>query len=162
MLTIIPRTWYSWDFAVVEDGRQWAFMDLSKWREKGVLTIDGVEHRVYREGMMSGDFLLERDGAVLVRASKPSAFFNTLTVGYQGREYTLKKRSAWRRTFVVLAPVGEAGSALGGEVGSLVPTGALTRKADVDLPEDWPLHLRVFVIWLAIIMWKREADSAAA
>ena len=68
MLTIIPKAWYSWDFSVLDGDRQLAFMDLSSWREKGILTIDGVEHRVYREGAMSGDFVLERDGTVLARA----------------------------------------------------------------------------------------------
>jgi hypothetical protein len=86
-------------------------MDLSGWRETGTLTIDGVEHHVYREGRMSGDFVLERDGTVIVRAVKPSTFSSTLTVRYEGREYTLRKKSAWRRKFVVLAPLGEAGSA---------------------------------------------------
>src|SRR5689334_8996173 len=116
MLTIIPRTWYSWDFTVVSEQREVAFMDLSGWREKGTLTIEGIEHRVYREGRMSGDFVLERDGTVLVRAAKPSAFSSTLLVRYQGREYTLKKRSAWRRAFVVLAHLGEAGSAAEREI----------------------------------------------
>jgi hypothetical protein len=162
MMTIIPRTWYSWDFTVVDEGRELAFMVLSGWREKGTLTIEGVEHHVYREGRMSGDFVLERNGAVLVRAAKPSAFSSSLRVRYQGLEFTLKKRSAWRRPFVVLAPLGEAGSATEREIGSLAPAGMMTRKAHVDLPTDWPLPLRVFVIWLVVIMWKRDADAAAA
>src|SRR5689334_14649829 len=162
MLTIIPRTWYSWDFRVMDEGREVAFMNISSWREKGTLTIAGAEHRVYREGRMSGDFVLEHNGTVLVRASKPSAFSSTMIVSYQGREYTLSKQSLWRRAFVVLEPLGEAGSANEREVGSLVPAGMMTRKACVDLPADWPLPLRVFVIWLTVIMWKREADAAAA
>ena len=82
---------------------------------------------------------------------------------HQGREYRLEKKSVWRRTFVLLArDLGEAGSAREKEIGSLVPANAWTRKASVDLPKDWPLPVRVFVIWLAIIMWKREADAAAA
>jgi len=163
MLTIIPKAWYSWDFSVVDGDRQLASMDLSSWREKGILTIEGVKHRVYREGAMSGDFVLERDGTVLARGTKPSAFFSTLIVAHQGREYRLEKKSVWRRAFVLLAcGLGEAGSAREKEIGSLVPANAWTRKASVDLPKDWPLPVRVFVIWLAIIMWKREADAAVA
>jgi hypothetical protein len=37
----------------------------------------------------------------------------------------------------------------------------LTRDATVDLPPDWPLAVTTFVIWLAIILWKRDADSGA-
>ena len=89
MLTIIPKAWYSWYFSVVDQDRPLAFLDLSSWREKGTLTIEGVEHRVYREGVMSGDFVLERNGTVLARASKPSALFNRFVVAHQGREFTL-------------------------------------------------------------------------
>jgi hypothetical protein len=162
MLTIMPRTWYSWDFTVADDARTVAVMDLSKWREKGVLTIDGLDHRVFREGMMSGDFLLEREGTVLARAVKPSAFSSTLLVRYQDREYTLRKKSVWGRSFVVLAGVGPAGSAVEQQVGSLAPAGLMTRKAHVDLPAAWSLALRVFIIWLTVIMWKRDAGAAGA
>ena len=32
----------------------------------------------------------------------------------------------------------------------------------VDLPGDWPLPLRVFVFWLAFIIWKRQNAAAAS
>jgi hypothetical protein len=160
MLTIIPKAWYSWDFDVMDRDRQLAHMDLSSWSEKGIVTVEGVEHRVYREGVMSGDFVLERGGTVLARASKPSAFFNTFVLAYQGRQYTLEKKSAWGRAFVLRSRLGEAGSVRETQIGSVVPAGAWTRKASADLPDDWPLPLRVFVIWLATVMWRREADAA--
>jgi hypothetical protein len=160
MLTVVPKRWYSWDFEVVDGERQLAFMDLSSWIEKGVLSVDGVEHRVYREGMASGDFILERSGTVLARGTKPSAFRNTFIVSHHGREYTLRKKSAWGRAFVVIADgPGEAGSRIESEIGSLAPQSAWTRRATVDLPKDWPLAIRVFVIWLAVIIWKREANA---
>jgi hypothetical protein len=162
MLTIIPKAWYSWNFRVVDQDRPLAFLDLSSWREKGTLTIEGVEHRVYREGVMSGDFVLERNGTVLARASKPSALFNRFVVAHQGREFTLEKKSIWRRAFVLQSRLGEAGSARETEIGSLAPVSTWTRKASADLPNDWPLPLKVFIIWLAIIMWKREANAAGA
>ena len=153
-LSIVPKRWYSWDFNVLDGPRQVALVDVSAWREKGVLTVDGVEHRVYREGMMSGDFILERNGSVLARAEKPSAFRDTLVVRHNGREYTLRKKSIWRRAFVVLS--GER------EVGALNPNSVWKRDATVTLPQEWPLPVRLFVIWLAIIMWKRDAESTAA
>ena len=160
MLTIIPKAWYSWDFSVMDGDRPLAYMNLSSWCEKGTLTIEGVEHRVYREGVMSGDFVLERGGTVLARASKPSAFSDRFVIAHQGREYALKKKSAWKRAFVLQSRLGEAGSARETDIGSVVPAGAWTWKASADLPDDWQLPLRVFVIWLATIMWRREANAA--
>ena len=37
----------------------------------------------------------------------------------------------------------------------------VTRRALVDLPPDLPLPVRVFVIWLTVILWKRQAEAAS-
>lgn len=44
----------------------------------------------------------------------------------------------------------------------MTPEGILTRRAAVTLPLDLPLPVRVFIIWLAVIQWRRDDDSAAA
>jgi len=152
-MTIAPTRWYSWDFDVVEGERHIANLDLSAWAEKGVLTIDGVAHRVYREGVGSGDFLLERDGIVLARATKPSAFWNAFEVRHDGRTYELVKESVWRRRYVV-----RSGNAA---IGSVGPRRTFGREAFATLPESWPLPLKVFVIWLVVILWKRAAAAAS-
>ena len=140
--------WYSLDFNVSEGERHLAHVDVSAWKEKGILTINGVAHRVYREGALHGDFLLERDGIVLARATKPSAFRSVLVIRHDGRTYELARASLWRRRYVV-----RSGN---DEIGSLSATSAWRRDAAVTLPEQWPLPLKVFVIWLVIILWNRE------
>jgi hypothetical protein len=152
-MTIDATHWYSWDFDVTDGGRHVAHLDVSAWREQAVLTIDGVAHRVYREGVGSGDFLLERDGIVLARATKPSAFRSAFEVRHDGRTYELAKESWWQRRFVL-----RSGSA---EIGSLAPRSALGREAVATLPEPWPLPLKVFVIWLVVILWKRAAAAGS-
>jgi hypothetical protein len=151
MLTAVPKQWFSWDFTVTEGSQAVADIDISWWREKGVLTVDGVDYRVYREGMMSGDFILESAGSVLARAQKPSAFYRSFEIASEGMRYTLRAESAFRRTFLLLD--GDR------KVGSVSPEGVFTRRAIVDLPPALPLALRVFVIWLAVILWKRASDG---
>jgi len=153
-LTLTPKSWASWDFTVSDGSRPIADIDVSWWREKGLLTVQGVAHRVYREGAMSGDFILERDGTTLARASKPSAFRQAFVLDYAGRQYTLRKKSAWSRTFALIE----------GEriMGAITPNSMWTRDATVLLPEDWPLPLRVFLVWLTIVLWKRDADAGAS
>jgi hypothetical protein len=46
-------------------------------------------------------------------------------------------------------------------IGSLSPNSWLGRDASVNLPADWPLAVKTFVIWLAIILWKRDAGSGS-
>ncbi len=154
MLTAVPKQWFSWDFTVTDGSQAVAEIDISWWREKGVLTVHGVDYRVYREGMMSGDFILESAGSVLARAEKPSAFHRSFTMNHGGRKYTLRAKGVLRRTFLLLD--GDR------EIGSVSPEGVFTRRATVDFPEALPLPVKVFIIWLAVTLWKRDSGAGAA
>jgi hypothetical protein len=153
-MRIIPKAWYSWDFNVVGGERTLATLDLSCWREKAEILVEDVPHRVFREGVMSGDFVLERGDQVLARATKPSAFRNAFIVTYNGKSYMLRRASAWRRASVLLDEERQ--------IGSVLPDSVWTRQATADLPRDWPMPIKAFIIWLVIILWKRDAESAAA
>ncbi len=150
MLEIIPHSVVSWDFTVLRDGSPVAVIDVSWFREKGVLTVDGAEYPVYREHLMSGAFILEFNGTPLARAEKPSAFFRSFIVEHAGQTYTLKAETALFRKFVLLDH--------DREIGSITPEGPLTRKATVDLPDSLSLPVQVFLIWLTVILWKRQAS----
>lgn len=151
-MTLAPKRWYSWDYTVTSGDRTLATLDLSSWRERAEIRIDDVTHRVFREGACSGDFIIERGGRELARATKPSAFRNTFIVHYNGRDYTLQKQSVWRRTFVLMED--------DRVIGVIKPERSWSRRADADLPADWPAPIKAFAIWLVLILWKREADSA--
>jgi hypothetical protein len=152
MLHIAPVSWYSWAFKVSDESRTVADIAMSWWREKGALAADGVNYRVYREGLASGAFVLEGPGSVLARAEKPSAFRREFSVRHDGREYTLRPRSIFGRTFILTA-----GSR---EIGSVTPHNAFTRKATADLPADLPIPVRAFIVWLVMIAWKRTQDAS--
>ena len=153
-MRIIPKAWYSWDFDVVGGDRTLARLDLSCWREKADVRIEDVNHRVFRERAMSGDFVIERGGQVLARATKPSAFRQAFLVNFNGKTYSLHRPSVWRRAFALLD--GEQ------QIGSVSPNSVWTRAATADHPRDWPMAIKAFVIWLVIILWKRDSDGAAA
>jgi hypothetical protein len=154
MLTAVPKSWFSWDFTVMDGSQNVGDIDMSCWREKGVLTVEGTDYRVYREGLMTGDFILALNDKVLARAKKPSAFRRAFIVEYADKRYTLRPTSAWGRGFALLD-----GDSV---VGTLSPRGIFTRRAAIDLPKTMPLSVRVFIIWLAVIIWKREADAQGA
>lgn len=147
-LEVAPTHWYSQDFTVEQQSRRVAEVDVSWWCEKGELTIEGARYQVYRESWLSGRFVLERDGSVLGRAEKQSAFFRTYLIRFGDRDYTLEPRSAFRRAFVL-----RDGSR---QIGSIEPTSAFMRGAMADLPDTWPLPVRAFVIWLTMIQWRRD------
>ena len=153
-MTVAPTNWYSWDFRVMNGDRTLAVLDLSSWRERAEIQIEDRTHRVFRERAMSGDFILEMGGQILARATKPSVFRETMIIRADGREYTLRKLSVWRRAFVLMD--GDR------QIGSISPDSVWTRHATADLPADWPLPVKAFAIWLVIILWRRASNSAAA
>src|SRR5262249_14618467 len=154
MRKMIPKSWFSWDFTVTDGASPIAEIDVSWWREKGVLTVRGSTYDVYREGLMGGAFLLESSGSILARARKPSAFRRSFEFEFGGKFYILRAESAFRRKFVLID--------VDKEVVWLSPDGIFTRRATADLPEGLPLPVKVFIIWLVVIMWKRESDGSAA
>src|SRR5688500_16933117 len=151
MLHVVPTHWYSWDVTVTDESRPVADIAVSWWREKGALRIDGETYRLSREAPLSGEFLLERAGSVLARAEKPSVFRREFVLHHDGREYTLRPRSMFRREFALL--VGSR------QVGSIAPKSAFTRRAAADLPYDLPVPVRMFIVWLTVISWRREQNS---
>jgi hypothetical protein len=40
------------------------------------------------------------------------------------------------------------------------PEHVFTRRSAVDFPDNLPLPARIFMIWLTILLWKREAESS--
>ena len=151
MLQIVPTHWYSWDVTVTDESRPVADIARSWWREKGALTIGDTTYHVYREAPMSGAFVLEQAGSVLARAEKPSVFRREFVIRHADREYTLRPESMFRRAFVLLD-----GSR---QIGSLAPKSAFTRKAAADLPNHLPLPVRMFIVWVTMISWRREQSS---
>jgi hypothetical protein len=147
-LQVAHTHWLSHDFIVQQDSKPLADIEMSVWGEKGALTIDRTRYQMYREGWLTGAYVLEREGTALARAERGSAFLRQYVVEFRDRHYTLKARRAFRRPFVLMD-----GS---DEIGSIQRTTAFTREALADLPDGWPLPVRAFVIWLTMIQWRRD------
>ncbi len=154
MLRAIPVSWFSWDFNIFNDDKPLALIDQAWVREAGELVLDGARYKVYREGYFGGAFVLEADGGVVARAVKPSAWRRAFEVEHGNKRYTLKAKSSWGRSFELLDGLTT--------IGSMRPDSCFTRKAGADFPDSIPLPVRIFMVWLTLLMWKRDSDSAAA
>ena len=154
MLEAVPRHVFSSDFVVRSSERTIALLDVSSWRERAEFEIDGVSHRVYREGLIRGAFVLERAGVIIARAVKPSAFRSRFELDVGGRAFTLRKLSAFGRRFGIFAD--------DRQVGEIRPAGLCTRRTELELPADWSVAQQVYVFWLALVIWSREAAAAAS
>ena len=153
-LKAIPKGWWSWTFRIFDDEAWIGEIAFSWMREAGEVKLAGTNYRLYRQRTFGGLFVLEKNGETIAQAEKPSALARSFNVYHGGKIYTLAAESIFRRKFVVR----EAGSI----IGSIAPERALCRDARIDLPVTLPLPVRLFMVWLTLLLWKREADSAGA
>jgi hypothetical protein len=131
-----------------------AEIHLSSWRQHGTISVPGgPEYRVRRRGAL-GPFVLEGpDDSELAHASKPSAFRREFILEHGGRHYTLKAGSAFQRDCTVYCD--------GTLVGRVSPPSWLSRRAMADIPDDVPIVIRAFMVWLTLLVWKRDSDADA-
>lgn len=153
-LEAIPHSWFSSKFTIRDKQHVVAELDFGFWRENGTINLGQDGFHVHPEHLIGGDFILEGPSGVVARAEKPSAWVRRLIIEYSGKQYELRTRHALLREFVLLDS--------NRKIGSVSPQGILTRRADARLPEDWPLSVRMFVLWLVLLMWRREMNAAAA
>ena len=153
MLEAIPRNVFSCTFLVQQNDKLLGEVSASIWREKARLELEDGTYDLYREGHFRGDFVLEHDGKLVARATKPSAFKNRFEVELPNQRLVLRKLSPLNRRFGLFD--GEK------QLGGIYPLGIFTRRSNIDLPTEWPLPIRVFLFWLAFLIWKRENAAAS-
>lgn len=108
-----------------------------------------------RESFLHGAFLLVDDeGETLACAEKPSALLRSFEIEHDDETWRLEASSPFSRTFHLLDAHGR--------VGSVFPTGFLSRRFRATLPSEIPFVVRAFVAWLVLLMWRRSRSAAHA
>jgi hypothetical protein len=154
MLEIAPRNIFSNTYELRTPAHELVALRASSWRERAEFDLQGSRYRLYRQSRLKGPFLCERDGRVIANAVKPSAFRERFEIELDGVSYMLRKLSAFSRRFYLFS--GEQ------QIGEIAPMSAFSRRARIDMPADIPLAVQLFMFWLALLMWKRQAAAAAA
>lgn len=147
MLRALPLHVFSNTFSVRDGDREIARLSMGWLSDKGSSTVDDRKIRLRRERLFSGAFELELDGIVIAKAYKPSIFRNRFDIELENVRLQLERESVFSRSFVV-----RKGADI---LGRIDPVSIFTRKARIDLPDEWPTALQLFVFWLVLIIWKR-------
>jgi hypothetical protein len=151
-LRVIPRSLFSWSFSLREGDVEVADLAMALMRERGKLVLtNGSEYNLYRQGWLSGPFLLEGDGAIIAQAEKPNPFTRRFEATIGRRRLCLAAQSPLTRAFGVYdddIPIG-----------GVWPDHCFTRRTTIDLPDDMPLPVKSFLFWLAVLMWRRAAHN---
>jgi hypothetical protein len=149
LLTAVPKQLLSWSYIVHDESRELARIELAWLRAAGTLVLAGKTYRLERRGLVSGTYALDEGDTVLASA-RPSGFLlRTLEVDAGRDHYTLQPAGMWSRAFVLTK--GKQ------ELGTIRPMGLFSRQALVDVPESVPQTLQLFLLWLVLVRWKRQA-----
>ncbi len=146
-----PSEFFTWDFELFEGEKRVVRMGQSWFREAGYFLWGGREYQLTREGLWSGNFLLQFNGQVLADATKISPFLRCFDVRTEGRTLTLTAASVFTREFQLLVD--------GTVVGSVAPESFFSRRCTVSFPDDLGVPVQVFLFWLVVLMWRRAAQS---
>jgi hypothetical protein len=154
MLSVHPRSWWSWSFTVTEGGRVLAEANVALLRSHAVFHVDGGRYEGIRPKLTRREYHLERMGEVLLRARKQGVLRVAYEFSWGGRRLRLHRAGVVRRAFDLVE-----GDAV---LGQIRPDHLFTRKATADLPVDIPVEIRVFLIWLVMLQWRHDAAAAGS
>lgn len=149
MLYATARHKLSWDFVVFQDDIQVAAIDSAWLRERAVLTVGDDEYKASR---VADAFEVAQGKQVLVRAEESGFDASAFSVAYEEGVYQLQAKPGDEQVYQ-LAKKG------GSVIGTFALEGIMMRKIEARLPDDLPLVMRVFLLWLVILTWKRASRA---
>ena len=152
MLKAAPISWFSWNYELSEGGQRVGTISTAWVRERAAMSVRGMTCELYRESMW-GRFLATVNGEIIASADKPSAFHRRFIIQFEDREIESVAESPLGRSFILREH--------GHDIGAIRPLHVFTRKAMIDLPDDFPIEISVFTFWLVVLMWRRQANNSA-
>lgn len=154
LLRAVPKRLFAREFWLKEpNGKRVAEILLPSWRARGAVVIDTASYPIQRQELVGPYIMFAPDGSQAARAVKPKALRRSFTIHYGQREYMLTAVSALRR---------ECGLFDGERpIGTITPESWFGRRAEVMFADELPLPLRVFAVWLTLLLWRRDAEADA-
>jgi len=150
-LRAIPTGFFSWGFSIQEEDSEVAELKMAWSGERGSFSSDGRRYELYRQGWLTGQFVLDTGGKIVAEANKVTPFSRSFDVVIGDRRVQLAAMSPFTRAFGVY--LGKS------QIGSICPDHCFTHKATLELPTDMALPAKVFLFWLVALMWRRAASD---
>jgi hypothetical protein len=155
MLQAAPTSWWGSRYAVRDDGEPLTELAFTSLREGGGFTLGGVPYTLRREGVAGNFVLQDPSGVAAAQARKESAFRRRFELEHPGGGLRVESTSVWGRSYRVLGPEGR-------QLGEVRWRSFWRREVDATLPDDLPRHIQVFVLWLVLLMIRRDEAAATS
>ncbi len=148
-----PKRWLLWDYDVRDVfGRHIGDVRVLPWRAAGTMLVEGMRLDASRRGVFVGPIVLTGPSGEVARATRIGLFTRRIALEFGGRSLVLRSASVWSREMHLME--GEV------TIGTAVPEGLFSRRAQVELPDSLPVDVRLFVVWLVLYTWKAQQNAS--
>jgi hypothetical protein len=139
-------------YTLTRDGVEIGQIDCGGARWSAALTVGSASYNPVSEGVLRTKFHLDAGGTRIADVELAGTFFRRFVVHAGAKTCTLKVASWFGRSFILTEN--------DVEVGRIARSGFFTARCRAELPDDLPLPVQAFLIWLVLITWRRQAVTA--
>ena len=141
------------ELPVLRDGSPVALLRASNWKESATAVVGDREWVfVKHKGELVGRWAAEPQDAVRLRARQKSLWKGTWTVDLEGRPVETENASWWRGTHRYVSA--------GRQPAESGTTGGWSPRPTLMGDEALPLHQQVFLLWLELVLRRRNTAVA--
>ncbi len=146
-----PSIW-NWNYIFRENEKPIAKLHVPWYRTKSHLLIKDKSYKLYRKGIFWGNYVMVCDGKIIGYAKKGWAHGN-FKITYQNQKYQFNSYHSEKLGLLI----GSSPFTLYREKEPVGKVKAIkARMISIDLPVELELSAKVFIVWLAVIIWKRD------
>jgi hypothetical protein len=148
-----PKSLFNFAFDLVRGGLTVGRVQHRLFGRKGVIEVDGIEYEVYRTGPVA--FALAQVGVpgAVVSAERPGLLRSRYRITWNGEVFDLVRSGLGFRMRLM------RGSE---EIGWIRVANLFSRRLLLDVPEELPVTVVAFLVWLMVRMRRAAASAAAA
>ncbi len=143
------------ELPVLRDGAVVAVLRAGNWKEAATATV-GDRDWVFakRKGVLTGRWAVEPDEVVRLGSRQSNFWKGTWTADLEGRPVEMQNASLWRGTHRYLSD--------GRQIAVSGSTGGWSPRPTLDADETLPLHQQVFLLWLELVISRRNTATVTA
>jgi hypothetical protein len=142
------------ELPVLRDGSPVAVLRASNWKESATAVVGDREWVFAKhKGELTGRWITEPEDAVRLRARQKSFWKGTWTIDLEGRPVEMENASMWRGTHRYLSA--------GRQLANSGTTGGWSPRPTLTGDDALPLHQQVFLLWLELVLSRRNSAAAA-
>ena len=150
-----PQGFFSQRFDLLAGSAKVGELDFATWKEQGSFQLDGTNYIIRTDRILGGDKVLLQEGSTveLARAASPGLFKSGFQVSDANTSVRVKQAGIFGQEIAILVE--------DQRIGTIGKSRWIGRDGVATLPDSLSAPFQAFVVWLALILWRRSETEAA-